>query len=263
VDGAEFILLLILAAIGGSWASRTAHRVFENSPLIRGSGRRIFYALLYIICHVVLWIVLATQASREVRQDLGLQALFVAGGMTAVAGVTEIVGIFGLHAVDDGIERNNPAARAAVAGLWIATTLCSIAANLGEGDFVGTTFAPLAIALMVLLTLCAAYSAATRGFAVITVERDRAAGIRFAGWVIAASIPLAKASRGDWVSLTATLRDFALELPALALGLALALGFEMWIRRSGMESPINSWKRGVGPAALYLGVAASLVRWIQ
>lgn len=260
VDENEFVLLLILSVVAGRWAYRFALRLYCAGDLLTRSRQRWTYGVAAVGCLAVLWTCLATVAARDVRHDLGLQALFVAGGLAAIAVTTVVTGVLGLDALADGLERDNASARIAICGLWIATTVCSIGANIGEGSFVGTTFIPLALSVAALGAIVAIVSAATGGLLPITVERDSAAGIRFAGLMIAASIPLAHSSSGDWLSLRATSHDFVAELPALIGIVGLAVGIEKIAGRTQRRD--DRLRRGLAPALLFvlLAIAATVVR---
>ncbi len=236
MDSGEIFLLLVLLAWLGSLAVHFFGRLFEAAPLTCPPRPRLILAAIFAFALAVHWVVAVGFAPANVRTEPGIQALFVVAHALLALAATHAMAALGLSAIEDGIERNNEAARIAIGAVWLALGICATGAELGEGDSVVTFFAPLVMSALALLALAAAFSAGSRAFAAITQERDRAAGIRFAGLALGWSLPLAQAAHGDWVSLAATAIDFARELPLLLAMLALALVVE---RRS--PTPRYSW----------------------
>ncbi|MEY2879251.1 MAG: hypothetical protein RLZZ15_1631 [Verrucomicrobiota bacterium] len=256
----ETVLVFPFGAVGAIWLFHVYDRLANPSPLGCGSGPRLTLGSAIAGCHVALWIALAGFASAEVRRDLGLQAVFCFALTVALAVVTNVLALLGVDAFGDGIERNNPAARRAALGAWAAVTLCAIGANLGEGDFAGTALLPLALSVAALLGASLAVSVATRGFLPIVVEREAAAGGRFATLCVACALPLARASAGDWVSFASTLGDFLRAAVAVAIIAAAAVFGERHLARASAAA-IRPTLRMALPSAvmLGLGVAAFLL----
>lgn len=258
VDEGDAFFLVALTVISGWWTICCMRRLWLGVGAGEPAGSAWTYVIAIALCLGGLEYGLRTLADGEVRGDGWLQALFVAGGMTAIAVATEVAGLLGVNALADGIERRNRSARIAVVGLWIATTVCSIGANIGEGDTIGTTFGPLTIALGSLLLVLAVVSAATRGYVAIAMERSMAAGWRFAGLAIGASLPLAQAASGDWVSIEATLDDFVRAAPVLLALLAAAVGVEGFVARRPVVTS-DVWSRGIAPAAVFLAIGGTSI----
>jgi hypothetical protein len=260
VDSGESFLFVALAVISGVWAFHIGRRSYAVVHFGKPPRAANAYAATFFSCLGGLWISLTRFAAAEIRDDLAYQGLFVAGGAAAIAAATIGLCVLGIDAVDDGVARANPAACVATCGLWVAVTLCAIGSNIGDGDFVGTGFIPLAIGLAMLIGLTAVYSAATRMFAVITVDRSRAAGVRFAGFIIAAAVPVANAAAGNWVSVSATGHDFAITLPLLLGLLGLAIGLQKRAEKTETAAVSSSWKRGLGSSGLLLAISIG-VTW--
>jgi hypothetical protein len=213
-------------------------------------------------CYLALLLALATYATAEVSSSAGYCLLFLGWGAIATEAVTRGLAALGLDADADGLERNNAAARFTIGGAWIACTCCAIGANLGEGDELNTTSVPLVWCATALLAVACVVALATRGFAAVTVERERAAGLRLGAMFVAASIPLAHAASGDWVSIQATAADFQSALPSMIRVLGLALAAEMWFVREWRRNRVDAvWSRGMLPSAIYVLGAIALCPW--
>jgi hypothetical protein len=231
MDSDEQFLAVVFTVLGGVWFFRFSIRALLFTRLGRPPQTRMPLLLFQPVCLAALWFFIATKAAKEVRETIGYQWLFVTATACAFCLATMGFSAFGIDPIADGIERRNKAAQIANGGLWIAVTVCSAGANLGEGDTVFTTLAPLAFSVIILLTFAAGLSAATSGFARVAIAHDATAGIRLAAFLIAASLPLARAGSGDWVSLAATLADFGKALLPLATLLAVAIAVERYAAR--------------------------------
>lgn len=235
MDSGE-VMLMFGGAVGGlMMLIRQAHRVLQVTELAGSQENRVPLLFLQPILLAGLWLFIATSAAKEVRETVGYQVLFVAATAVAFGFATRGLAVLGIDLIADGVERYNPAAQIACGGLWVAITICSGGANLGEGDFVFTTIGPFVFAELLLLAFAAGFSVATSGFEAIVIEHNVWAGVRFAGWLIAGSLPLAWAASGDWVSAEATLHDFGRTVPVL-LGL-LACGITIERRGNAVRTP--------------------------
>jgi hypothetical protein len=89
----------------------------------------------------------------------------------------------------------------------------------------------------------------------VTVDRDVSAGLRLAGFLIAAGLILGRSVAGDWISAEATLRDFAIMAWPVVVLVAAAAVVER-IARPTPESPRPAIvPHGVMPALVYIVVA--------
>lgn len=219
------------------------------------------YLLTIVFCGASVIFTLGFLAEKNVRENFGIQILFFEAWLIALAATTGFVSFLGLDALGDGIDRNNRAARIATSAGWLGLTLCAVSSNLGNGDFVGSTFIPLLLDSAALMFGVTLYSATTHNFAPITIERDDSAGVRFAGFILGASLPLAKASSSDWISLEATLRDYQAAAPWLLLILALALGREWQTQRQIRRGCVPYRLIDYALAATLLGIGGFYVTW--
>jgi hypothetical protein len=154
------------------------------------------------------------------------------------------------------LERRNGAAAWAIAGAFVALTLCFAGGNIGNGPGWWVVVFAAGLSTMSFFGLWFAFEALARPSRAITLDRDLAAGLRLAGLLIAMGIILGRGVAGDWVSVSATIRDFAIHAwPALPL-VALAVIVERLMPplERGLTSGLVL---GVLPALIYLGGAAS------
>ena len=176
------------------------------------------------------------------------------------------VGLFpllGLNTWDDLLERRNAAAGVAWVGAAMACALAYCGGNVGNGPgwwvvvFSGglATFA-LFVAWFVLAQWGGLGDA-------VALDRDAAAGVRLAGFLIACGLIFSTAVTGDWVSAGATLKDFvARAWPADVLIVA-ALVVELALRRPAGQPRWSLVAAGAIPAAVYIAAALLVVQWIE
>lgn len=212
-----------------------------------------------VVCALILFGVLKTISAHDVRDDILYLMLYMVLGAGWLGAVTKLLPFAGVSARDDVLERGNAAAVPAVAGALLACTLCFAGGNVGDGPgwWVVVFSAGLATAALGILWLL--FDRITGISDTITVDRDRAAGVRLGGLLVAAGLVLGRAVAGDWVSASATVRDFAAAAwPALAL-FAIAAVLERASAPSP-DRPVPSLTAlGVLPAIVYIAVAAAYV----
>jgi hypothetical protein len=198
-------------------------------------------------------------ASKEVRANGGYISLTMIMGWAALTLAAWCFRWLGISLRDDGFERRNLAAVWAVAGATAGVLMVYAGAIVGEGpSFWNNVFsAGLGLAAWFALWLGLQLSADVSKS--IVEERDVAAGLRLAGFLLAEGLLLGRALAGDWHSVGATVSDFARAgWPALVL-LAVASLAERVLRPS-VTCPMPSWKvRGLPAVALYL---AGTLAWI-
>lgn len=202
---------------------------------------------------------LKTLAAHDVRDAPIYLLLYSVLGAAWVAVGMMLVPLLGVSVRDDALERANPAAALATAGATYALTLCYIGGNIGDGPgwwvvVFASGLATLALMLMwLLLEMTSGVSEA------ITVDRDRASGLRLAGFLVACGAIFGRGSAGTWVSAELTVVDFAwIALPAVPL-LVLAIVAERSLRPSPANPRPSLLMSGAVPAVLYVGAAAALV----
>lgn len=213
------------------------------------------------ICALVLFGVLKTISAHDVRDDLLYLTFYLVLGAGWLGAATRLLPYAGVSARDDILERGNAAAVPAVAGALLACTLCFAGGNVGDGPgwWVVVFSAGLATGGLGLLWLV--FDRVTRIADTITIDRDRAAGVRLGALLVAASLMLGRSVAGDWVSASATVRDFAvLAWPVLGL-FAIAAVLERRTAPTPERPAPSVTTLGVLPAAAYLaGAVAYVVR---
>jgi len=241
--------------------SLMAWRMFSLTPLACGFGPRLVLSTTLVGCQLALIIALTFYAAQEVRESLGYRTLFVAAAALEIELVSRGMTVLGLGPLDDGLERNNPAARLATIGVWVACTLGAIGSNLGEGDETYTTLIPMMLDAIGLLAMGLLAAIATRGFMAVVVEHNRHAGVRLGAFFIAAGLPLAHAASGDWVSLEDTLGDFGMACAPEAMLMGVFLIVERRISRTPKQGARTRsfWSEAALPATAYL--VLPLVWW--
>jgi hypothetical protein len=249
----EILALMVSASIASIWTAKMVARLATLDSLVCPALPRAVYVGALTLCAVTFGIALATVTAASVHTDLGICLLFFFAWLAAVAGATTGLGLLGIDAMDDGIERKNPAVRVVAIALWIAVTISAIGANIGEGDFVGTALMPMMLSIALIVGLCGIFVARTSAVSSIASDRDRPAGFRLAGLMIAWGVLFGRAGAGDWISAGHMLRKFGTESIAAAALLIIAIWLER--RQSTRPQPQNIRAHGIFPAIVYLGLA--------
>ena len=186
---------------------------------------------LPLICAVFLLVVLLKCSAATVRSDRIWVFGYFAFGSAWIAASQFAFGLLGIAMRDDVIERRNPSAAWVVAGQLIASTCCLAGANMGNGSSPEVVVFCALLSTVTLLLTWLLFDWIAAASETITIERDSAAGIRVAGWLIAVGIVCGASVTGDWHNVSRTLSDFAGYIwPILAFSFWLAL-FERVLRK--------------------------------
>ena len=203
----------------------------------------------------VLFLILQTASASDVRDDSRYRSLYLAFGLAWVGVASRASGLLGLSPRDDVFERGNRAAALGLAGAVLGFTLAFAGGNIGNGPGWWVVAFSAGLATAALFVSWLALQVTSRVSELVTVDRDLAAGVRLAGFLVALGVVFGRAAAGDWVSAEATLRDFAaFSIPAAPIILVAAVFLE---RVTPGLDPRDSrlLLYGVGPAMLYLAVA--------
>ncbi len=253
-SGEQTILVIsVVAALGLWW--RWLVRLWRPTRLAGGAAQRGLLVAAAVCGFAALGFVLRCFASHDVRDDPRYLAFYAALGAAWAAVVIQFLDWLGLSARDDVAERRNGAAAVALSGALGAAFLCFAGANIGNGPgfWVVLFSAALSTAGLLLAWLLVEWGGAVGEL--ITVERDRAAGLRLAAFLIAGGAVLGRAVAGDWVSAEQTARDFA----RFAWPVLILVAVEIWISRVARPTRAhavpNLLAAGVLPAAFYLSAA--------
>ena len=255
------VFVLVLSTITalvvwGAWYLRPTFIVYVG----RRPPGRLLLQLAPLVAAAVLWVVLKTASSHDVRDDPRYLAFYLVLGAAWVGLCIRMLALAGISTRDDVLERANGNAAIAVAGAVLAIALCYAGGNIGDGPgwWVVVFAAGLStVALFAAWMLLEWLSGVSE---VVTIDRDAAAALRLAGFLVACGVILGRAVAGDWVSAEATVRDFVLVAWPVPIVIAVA-GIVERMARPTPEAPRPSVVSfGLMPAALYVGGAIVYVQ---
>jgi hypothetical protein len=193
--------------------------------------------------------------AREIRAETGEVVLLTLLGGAWLLLCQGVFSWFGLGARDDAVERQNPAALAAVCGGLLSVACIYAGGSIGEGPSYANNLFSVALAAAGFFVLWFFFEVCTRVSLAITEERDLASGIRFAGFLLALGLMLGRAVAGNWHSAGATLVDFVRDGWVVIVLWGIALVVERFTRPSRQEL-CPSWAAcGLGPGLLYVALA--------
>jgi uncharacterized membrane protein YjfL (UPF0719 family) len=258
-----FMLVACAGALAGAW--RWYLTLLRVSPL-NGNGRSYTFLILNLaplICLVLLMLVLQSLADPVyVAGHLDYTLLFMAGGACWIFSASETFGLMGISTADDAMRRRNPAAAIAVAGGVAGVTLAYAGSNIGNGPTIWTTLAPAFVATSVLLALWFILELIGGAFEAITLDRDVAAGIRLAAFVVCAGAILGRAMAGDWLDWESTFSEFVkLGWPSVLLIPPMVLMNRQYAPTPQRPSP-ELGTCGVIPAVIMLALTATYLVYL-
>ncbi len=251
MDGDEvFVLIAAIVLTLATWVP-WFNRVFGTFSPRCPRGWRIQIFVTPLIAVAALGFGVSRYADAEVRGNFGYILLFTAVGAVVLRGLVEWLALAGVEVVAEIIERGNRAAWPVGLGVALAAVALNIGANIGEGDTIYTTLGPLALASGLWVAFGTASAALTSLPTAIASGRDMHASVRFGALLLGASLPLAKAASGNWVSVDAVLRDFMEASVFLVALLVLAV----WLEKRVAEQKDPLFGLAL-PSSLYLALAA-------
>ena len=188
-----------------------------------------------VVSLAFIFVTLTTLASRDVRHDPLYLAFYLLIGAAWIGGGTLVFPFLGISARDDILERGNGASAWAVAGA-LAGMSCSFAGgNIGNGPGVAAVLFSSALSTGLFFVLWFVLDALTSISDAITIDRAKEAGIRLAGFLVCLGLLSGWSVAGDWVSASATLRDFLhSSWPAVAIT-AIAVLLELALKRTSIR----------------------------
>ena len=259
MSGDEVLVLLVsLAATLAFWGA-WVHQHVVAAPM-HGSRSRPGLAIgMPLVCAVVLFSILRTVASFDVRDSVPYTFLYMLLGAAWVGAAIRLSSALGISARDDVRERRNDAAALALGGAMLGITLAFAGGNIGDGPGWWVVVFSAALATVLLFVHWVVLDEASGIVDAITIDRDTASGFRLAGFLVAQGLILGRAVAGDWTSAAATVRDAAiLGWPSLLL-LAFAVLVERSFRPTPQRPKLPVPAYGIFPAAAYLVAAIAVV----
>lgn len=204
----------------------------------------------------ILYAVLRLLASSDVRESPLYITFYEVMGLAWVGLTASIfIPFLGVSARDDAIERRNPAASTAIVGAFVGFTLAFAGGNIGDGPgwWVVVVCALLSTGGLILSWIF--FERFSKVSEAITVDRDRSAGVRLAGLLVANGLVLGRAVAGDYLSFENTFSDFIRGgWPVIGLT-AIAAAVERALKPSP-EHPTRPFSHGVFPWLAYVALAA-------
>jgi len=181
--------------------------------------------------------------------------------MIWIALVQASFSFLGISIRDDVAERGNNSAAFLAAGLTVGATCCIAGANVGDGPGFGVVLFCAALSTTCLFLVWVLVAQISGAAEVITIDRDLGTGIRAGGFLAGAGIVLGVCVAGDWISLAATLKDFARFSWPVAIGVYLFAMLERGVRRrSPAVAPSRTVSILVAAAAVVAG--AVYAQWV-
>ena len=219
---------------------------------------RIVLFVIPIVALALLVSVLAKLSALTVRDDpfylyFGLYILL---GAAWVGGATLIFPLLGICARDDVLERSNISAIWPIAGALLGISCSFAGANIGNGPGIDAVLLSALLSSALFFALWFGADVLTSISERITVERDEAAGIRMGGFLLGIGLLGGWSVAGDWISASATLKDFVLSSwPAIVLT-AIAVFVESIFRLTNRKLP------KVVPAFISVFYISAAIYWV-
>lgn len=254
------VAVLVLSGIAAATAWSVWIVTLFRVPRIRRehAGRPLMF-VVPLLALGLLFLVLRTAASSDVRESGTYLTFYMVMGAAWIGAASLWMGIVGISPRDDVAERGNQAAAYAIAGGVVAIALCFAGGNIGDGPGWWVVVFSAALATGVFYLLWVFFEDRTSVSDAVTIDRDTASGIRLAGFLIACGLILGRAVAGDWVSVGATLRDFAIVAWPVMVLFVLALLLEPASRPTPARPLPSVATRGVLPGLGYIAAAAAYV----
>jgi hypothetical protein len=226
----------------------------------RRSVRGLVVAALAGVAIII--VVLFTWSASDVRNDPAYLAMYTLLGLAWLRIGELFFVLAGISSRDDVVERRNAAAVPAIGGALVAIACCYAGGNVGEGPGWWVVVFSAALSTAALVITWIVYNQTTGIFETVTIDRDRAAGIRLGGFLVACGLVLGRAVAGNWVGAGQTLADFArLGWPVVPL-LGAAIALERTAQPTPERPDVPVLAFGLAPAAMFIIAAAAYLVWL-
>ncbi len=235
---------------------------FFPALLLPASRARAVLSLSFMfVCVSALYFALVKWSAPSVREDSGEISFYLVFSMIWISLVQASFSFLGISVRDDVAERGNNSAAFVAAGLTIGATCCIAGANVGGGPGFEVVLFCGALATTCLLLLWVLVAQISGVADVITIDRDLGTGIRAGGLLAGTGIVLGVCVAGDWVSLAATLKDFArFSWPVTIAACLFAMMERAARRRASAAAPSRTVSILVALAMVVAG--AAYAQWV-
>jgi uncharacterized membrane protein YjfL (UPF0719 family) len=217
-------------------------------------SKRLVLLTAPLVCLALILIALTKLAATTVRNDGLYISFYLLVGAGWLGGATLIFPFLGISARDDVLERGNRAASWAVTGALTGASCSFAGANVGNGPGVEAVLFSAVLSSALFIGLWLGMDLLTSISDAITVDRDERAGIRLGGFLLGIGLLSGWSVAGDWVSASATLKDFVISAwPAMLLA-AVAVGVEVLFRKASVHLSAKT-SPSLVISAVYVGVS--------
>jgi hypothetical protein len=260
MDSDDFVPLVITCVVAIIAWSPWYHRAMNTfAPNCAREERGLLLAAPIALA-IMFFGTLGFVADRQVAESVGYRVMYTALALVTMRMLTGAVHIFGLDAID-ALQQRNRAVTIAIGAIWVAAVIVNLGANIGSGDTIVSTFEPSALGTVILAAFIALLTTVTHLNETICSARLSDAGWRFAGYVLAAALPVARGASGDWTTPDATFWKLVHASSWLPVLLVAACVVEWrWSRNATVSRP---WTRGIVPAVILVACAATITWWPQ
>lgn len=255
----EVVFMIASAAAAAFGWSAWYRPFFTVSRLGARTRARTVLMLTPLLCLLLLFVVLRTGASFDVRGSVIYLVLYMIAGAGWLGLSVHAIPWFGVSPRIDAVERDNDAAATACAGALLGVTLCFAGGNIGDGPGWWVVLFSALLATSALYKTWWLLERWGETAEQITIERDHAAGVRLASFLVAAGLILGRAVAGDWHSFERTLFDFVLGAWPVIVLLAVAVTVERRLRVTVQRPSSDTVSGGVVPGLLYLALSVTYV----
>lgn len=211
------------------------------------------------IAGALIFAVLRFAAAADVRDAPEYLFMYFVMGLAWLRGAAFLFPLAGLNPRDDLIERRNAAAMPAWMGALIGVAACFAGGNVGNGPGWPVVVFSAALATSALGAVWLAVGQWSGLVDLVTVDRDKAAGVRLGGMLAACGLIFGAAVTGDWVSASATVVDFVRHGWAGLVIAVIAIFVERGLRPSPSRPQLPVIQAGVLPALVWLVLATVVV----
>ena len=252
----ETVALFLGVAFGLFPILRWGQSVFVHGTFGTAKWQRLPLFLVVPLGLAALEFVLINFADSAVRNNPAYHWLFLLLALGWLNAARYMSAFLGVSLSADVVERNNPAAIAALTGVFAAVMIGYGGGNIGNGATISTTLVSALLAFMGIFAAWFFLELAGKPSAAISEDRDLASGIRLAGFLTAIGLIFGAAMSGDWVSMEETVSDlWRRGWPTIViLAVSIVLENKLGPTRKAPHQPVLT--HGILPLLFFIMLAA-------